>query len=348
MLYLETRDLKIAQITKILLRYDVEASISNNAIKLKGEVSDELVSELLDSITILSISNFEENAESNDNISEHPVEYHEILRRNDCKLLSITDDYELRYPNPKAGEVYMCDFGIPYGHELGGIRPALVVSIQNLGTVVCVVPFKSKINNVPIKYQIAQNDGTFEEIMHSEYSRKDGGLDFANERSIDKKRLRDYFGKLKPEIFHNCQKILLSIFKTRESNNFEIINQILSKVDIDELNQILIKPIPKIDKIKAIFTFLDFELEDIKTKYLIKAILFSFRYWKFDMKYLVHNLFQSDRDSKTERYTEQQIYYFIDSVVKEKFSNYGCTTLDFISVIKDIIKTGDTNEKSNI
>ena len=59
MLQLKTKPFDICRISKLLAQYNIkEASISNQLIILKGEISDELLGELCESINICNVQNF--------------------------------------------------------------------------------------------------------------------------------------------------------------------------------------------------------------------------------------------------------------------------------------------------
>ena len=58
MLQLQSKQLDICRIGKLLAKHNVNASITNKVINLYGEVSDDLLNQLYNSITICTVQNF--------------------------------------------------------------------------------------------------------------------------------------------------------------------------------------------------------------------------------------------------------------------------------------------------
>ena len=58
MLQLQSKKLDICRISKVLVKYNVKASIVNDVITLDGDISDDLISNLLDGIDIHIVRNF--------------------------------------------------------------------------------------------------------------------------------------------------------------------------------------------------------------------------------------------------------------------------------------------------
>lgn len=58
MLQLQLKELDICRVSKILAKYNIKASIANKTITLEGNISDELLSRLCNSITICTVQNF--------------------------------------------------------------------------------------------------------------------------------------------------------------------------------------------------------------------------------------------------------------------------------------------------
>lgn len=57
--------------------------------------------------------------------------------------------------NPKKGEIWLVDLNPSRGHEQRGIRPAVVVSVDEFNScpadLVVVVPITSKNKNIPLR-----------------------------------------------------------------------------------------------------------------------------------------------------------------------------------------------------
>lgn len=76
--------------------------------------------------------------------------------KNKTDIVVRTQKYNLKYPRVKRGELYMCDFGEPYGSEQGYKRFALIVQ-NNVGnysspTTIVVACTTKKKTKLPIHY----------------------------------------------------------------------------------------------------------------------------------------------------------------------------------------------------
>ena len=140
MLQLQTRKFDICRVSKLLVKYKIKASISDQVITLDGEVSDELLDELCNGLTISNVQNFssavfpltlnESDLPKSDDIVSSSTKGESVVKETSSHVAlipQITEEYDLLYPTVKRGEVYWCDFGEPYGSEQGYIRYAIVV-----------------------------------------------------------------------------------------------------------------------------------------------------------------------------------------------------------------------------
>ena len=116
------------------------------------------------------------------------------------------------YPTVKRGEVYLCDFGIPYGSEQGYIRYAIVIQ-NNTGnlhspTTIVLACTTEKKKDLPVHYSFTFSDenmidynplviGTEKNIVLGEQI-----------RTIDKKRLKKYLGTMNTEFMKKIKNIL--------------------------------------------------------------------------------------------------------------------------------------------
>ena len=134
MLQLQTKTIDICRISKLLVKYNIKASITDSIITLDGDVSDELLTQLCVGIDINSVQNFISQeplyvsrktpfANSEERISRKKVETHPAI----TTLSHQPSECDLIYSEVKRGEVYLCDFGQPYGSEQGFKRYALVI-----------------------------------------------------------------------------------------------------------------------------------------------------------------------------------------------------------------------------
>src|SRR5699024_3562297 len=72
----------------------------------------------------------------------------------------IIKSYNLKYSRVKHGEVYWCDFGEPYGHEIGYMRPAIILKkLDYLGWPLTIVaPISSQEVNSPFVIKLNCSD----------------------------------------------------------------------------------------------------------------------------------------------------------------------------------------------
>ena len=134
MLQLQTNNIDICRVTKLISKYNIKSTLTNSTITLDGDISEELIRHLCNEVGIISIQNFTSDIPpiNSEIILSTDVEEKE---KNEEKVISnptnISSDQIIsnftKFDKIKRGEVYWCDFGIPYGHEQGGLRPAIIV-----------------------------------------------------------------------------------------------------------------------------------------------------------------------------------------------------------------------------
>ncbi len=96
-------------------------------------------------------------------------------------------------PSPKRGEVWLADLGPTFGHERGGTRPVLVVSVDTFNAgrsgLVVVLPITSRIRTLPLHVPVTPPEGGL---------RTPSSILCDAVRSIDQGRLVDYWGAVNP------------------------------------------------------------------------------------------------------------------------------------------------------
>ena len=173
-----------------MIKYGAHAKINDNYIFLEGDISHFLLEDLLSKIQITTIQNYD--TFSGDGISSP-----------DKKIITETQDYDLRYPTVHQGEVFLCDFGTPYKSEQGFIRPAIVIQkdnyIQNPNALV--IPVTTTIKR---KYEFdwfgVLGQDTMVDYDTSFFSTKESVALTAMAKVVDKSRFRRYLGKLKKDV----------------------------------------------------------------------------------------------------------------------------------------------------
>ena len=213
MLQLQTNNADISRICKLLVKYSVNATISNTSLTLDGEISDEILSKLCEIVEVDLIQNFTSDKHSKTNYtyikSSHPLT---TTSHNNNPL--IMHDIDCDY-----GDIYMCDFGEPYAHEQGYIRPAIVVrnhktDINYFTTIVVPCTSKSKKPREGNYSLILSPDTMINYNPERVSSKKNTTVLTEKIREVDKSRLLRYMGTLKPETMQELQdKINLVIGK---------------------------------------------------------------------------------------------------------------------------------------
>jgi mRNA interferase MazF len=92
-------------------------------------------------------------------------------------------------PSPQRGEVWLADLDPTFGHEQGGRRPVLIVSVDSfnagLSGLVIVLPITSRIRPLPLHIPVNPPVGGL---------RKPSAILCDAVRSIDQRRLIDRWG----------------------------------------------------------------------------------------------------------------------------------------------------------
>lgn len=92
---------------------------------------------------------------------------------------------------PRRGEIWLTDFGVPIGHEVGYRRPAVVISsdrLNRVGAVAVVVPMTSRERQLPTHVRVS--------------ARRGSGLDAESwakvddVKSVSTDRLREHLGEM--------------------------------------------------------------------------------------------------------------------------------------------------------
>ena len=396
MLQLQAKPIDICRISKILVRYNIKASISNSTITLSGDISDELLTQLCNEIKINTIQNFISN-DSVETISDKNAEYIQTeIAEKPCEVKTTCVEksskvnttqpfptlshnlpaYNLIYPKVKRGEVYLCDFGDPYGSEQGNIRPAIIIQ-NDIGnsyspTTIIVACTSENKRNLPTHYKTLFSAENMVDFNSFRFSMKETIIMAEQIQTIDKTRLRKYIGTLTSDFMEIIEdKIDISLQLNRkvktiirkekvyvdrpkamvvetgtqkerkDVNMLQI--QLLSFVDIKEL--IKISQSKSTDDVKAqkILSLFGFNLNENGVQYLLKAIIASPKNDYFNLETL------SETISQTENIDKDEIKRLIVARVKETFGFKKAPTIDFIRLVNNFLIKQEVNyEKINI
>lgn len=380
MLQLQTKTFDICRISKLLVKHNIKASISNQVITLDGEISDELLGELCDGITICNVQNFggevipliqkETNYPESDEIVSTPTEVEDVAVKTPSDVVlapQITEKYDLLFSTVKRGEVYLCDFGEPYGSEQGNKRYAIVVqnddgNFHSPTTIVLACTTEQK-KRLPVHYHFVFSNENMIDYDVIRVGMEQNTVMAEQIRTVDKTRLRKFLGTMTPEFMNKMQDIIdislnlqrqeKVITKTekvyvdkpvyinvpadtnapKERKDLNMVQiQLLSLVDVNELFKIA--QARDSDKIKAekILGLFGFDMQRNGVQYLFKAILISPKEAYFNLETLCDSVAKSEPNVE-----KDEIKRLIVARIKEQFKFRKSPTIDFIRLVNSFL-----------
>lgn len=326
MLQLKTKNVDICRISKLLVRYNIKASITDSVITLDGDVSDELITQLCGSINICAVQNFISHEPLNvpDGTSFFKSEKHiqskvveepkEVVATQDTYTLSRQlPKYDLIYSKVKRGEMYWCDFGKPYGSEQGGYRPAIIIqnddgnlSSPNTIVIPCTTAYKAKLPTHYLFTFSSQNIidydlerlGTAENVFLAEHI-----------YTVAKARLRKYIGTVTPEVMEILQeKIDISLHLGRKIKTIvkqekvyidrpvpkkTMANQKVSK-ERKDVNMAQVQLLSFVDINELLKISQSYSTDEVKAQKILE--LFGFDFNKKGVQYLLKAIITSPKD----------------------------------------------------
>lgn len=393
MLQLQTKTLDLCRVSKLLVKHNIKASISNQVITLEGEISDELLGELCNGITICNVQNFvgevfpitlqESNIPKSDEIVSSSIKGKDVFKgtKSDVVLApQITEKYDLIYSTVKRGEVYLCDFGDPYGSEQGHKRYAIVVqnddgNLHSPTTIVLACTTEQK-KRLPVHHYFVFSDENMIDYDVLRVGTEQNVVMAEQIRTVDKTRLRKFLGTMTPKFMYRMQEIIdisLSLQRQekvitrtetvyvdkpvyrdvpvdtnapKERKDLNIVQmQLLSLVDVNDLFRIA--QARDSDKVKAekILRLFGFDMQKNGVQYLFKAILISPKEAYFNLETLCDSVAKSELDVG-----KDEIKRLIVARVKELFKFKKSPTIDFIRLVNSFLikKEDEQDEENNI
>lgn len=380
MLQLQTRPFDICRISKLLVKYEIKASISNQVITLDGEISDELLDELCDVITICKIQNFDgkvtqpiqkkSNYPESDEIVSNSTEAEDVAVKTHSSVVlapKVIEKYDLRYPTVKRGEVYLCDFGEPYGSEQGNKRHVIVVqnddgNFHSPTTIVLPCTTKRK-RRYPFHYHFSFSNENMLDYDVSRIGTRSNTVMAEQIQTVDKTRLRKFLGTMTPEFMSKLQdiidvsldlqrqgKVITKRKKEYVDKPVEVLAgtnapeeckdlkqmQLLSLVDINELFKIVQARDSNRIKVQKILELFGFDMQKNGVQYLFEAILISTQKAYFNLETLCDSVAKSE--PKIEK---DEVKRLIVARIKEQFKLRKSPAIDFIRLVnRFLIKKG--------
>lgn len=380
MLQFQTKANNICQISKLLVRYNIKASITDSVITLEGDVSDELLTQLCGSININAVQNFisqkplyvpKETSfiKSEEHISTEVVDktkHVESTVAEETEKVETTQtiptlshnpsEYNLIYPEVKRGEVYLCNFGEPNGCELGFKKYAIIIQndVGNLyspTTIVIGCTTRHEKESLPTHFNCTFSsrnmvDYDFERVVLAE------NVILAEQiRTVDKTRLRKYIGTLTPEFMNIIQdKIDISLHLSREK----------TMVDSDApkngkyVNMIQVQLLSFVDINELLKISHSYSSDDVKARRILE--LFGFDFKRNGVQYVLKAIIASPKDeyfnletlsesiSKAEDIEKEEVKRLIVARVKETFGFRKAPTIDFIRLVNNFLVKQEEEE----
>ena len=394
MLQLQTKANDICRISKLLVKYNnIKASITDSVITLEGDVSDELLTQLCSGIDINVVQNFISqeplyvpketsfitSAESiQTEVVEKPKQVETTVVEETEKVETTQtiptlshhpSEYDLIYSEVKRGEVYLCDFGEPYGSEQGFKRYAIVIqnddgNLHSPTTIVIACTTEHK-KRLPVHYHCTFSSRNMIDYDLARVGSAENVIMAEQIRTVDKTKLRKYVGTLTPEFMKIIEdKIDISLHLSRKVKTIEkkvyvdrpvpqktIVDpkapkkckdvnmaqvRLLSLVDINELLKISQSYSSDDIKVQRILELFGFDFKKNGVQYLLKAIIASPKDTYFNLETL------SESVSKTEGIDAEEVKRLIVARVKETFSFRKAPTIDFIRLVNNfLVKQGE-------
>lgn len=381
MLQLKAKNIDIYRIGKLLIRYGVKANISDDVITIDGNITDEMLESLLCSVEINTISNYSSCKTKQNCELKEDTNYQE----HNSKFEKVSKDYDSIYADVKRGEVYWCDLDPILGCEQGGSRPVVIVQNdegnEHSDTTIVLVCTTSHIKIGSTQYRCFFNSITMEQEPVSFFHRPNTIM-AEHIRTIDKKRLREYVGTLKPEVMSELEKkMCVSLYLNQEvepevrekivyvdkpvEKIVYVDKPVLVKADINpnteierkdvNMNQVQILSLVDISELMKI------SQENIPYKSKVEKIvkLFGFDLEKNGVQYLVQAIIVSPKYkyfnletlteliSKEKEVDAEEIKRLIVARVKETLHFKKAPTIDFIRLINAFVKQEDYDETNN-
>ena len=356
MLQIRTREeIDIFQMSKLLVKYNITAHISNQDIVLDGNISDELLIMLQNSIKIVSVQNYTDS--DNTDVIKMPDSV-PIIQDDDKKdkkvhhqkqILSpqIIKKYDLKYPFVEPGEVYWCDFGVPYEHEIGYMRPAII--LKNLNNLSLPLAFVIPVTCTEINSEFAIKLNCFDEIIYNSnnhLSKEYAFIVLEQMRVIDKSRLREFIGTISNQVNESIEEFLIKLWDLYPNKNLVSINQKLSQqylnLNIRQIELLSMVNIPEMieinkanytNKVKAekFLKLFGFNINAVEVQYIYQAIIIASKTQNYTFNKLCELI---ANDSK---YSKIEIERFINSGLKKQFNFKHSFAIDFIRLINNFL-----------
>lgn len=366
MLEFIAKNINICEVSKILIKHNVNATVTNDIITITGDISEELLTKILSGIKVNIVRNYDGLSKSTtiESTVANSEVLHELEKKSkleqlvndsfceDSELELITDEFDLRYNNVKRGEVYLCKVDNSKGSEQRKVRPAMIiqndVGNQNSPTTIVLFFTTKPKKELPVHHYFNYDEYTVKDYFES-YLKNIPNRNCAlaeQIRTIDKRRLRKYLGTMSDEFIESINDIVrisLGINATDKKEDISEdleekskdlnLNQIkvLESVDITKLLHIKESDILIDDKILEILKTFGFDMEKEGMDFLVSAMRISKDIKDFTLDSICEEI------SKYNAVSKEHIHDLIVARVKEKFDFKKFPTTDFIRLANSFL-----------
>lgn len=341
---LKSQSFDYKRICEILTKYNVDISNANSSISINRPKTNSTTDEKTENSDIILLQSF---------LKEIINEYSETSVNTEIN----SSMHDLKYSTVTRGEIYKCDFGNPYGSEQGYERYAIVVQCDignkhSPTTIVlaCTTEVKSP---MLVHFEIIFSNENMIDYDEQIVGNKKNTILAEQIRTVDKRRLREYVGKLKPKYMEQIDNIIeksLSIksrtiekivyvdvpIVKKEKSKLSITQmKILSYINIKELIKIIESHETNENKCPEILKLFGFDLKKNGVQYLENLIIKSLKYEQFNLETLTKM-----PDCNTDGVDSEELKRLMIARVKEVFKIKSCT-LDFIRLINSFLVKGE-------
>ena len=335
------KNFDIVQVILALAKYNLQANVTRKKIILEDvEIPNEVlksISELVPKYIVRNFINQESLSETKNITSEQEKSKLEEKSSTifsetytQLKTLGKVEIYDLKFKSAKAGDVFYADFGVPYEHEIGFERPAIVLFEFDDRALVLPCTTNPKTFNGTFKLSfVKENFKSYNWIPNITEST---GL-INQLRVIDKSRLRQKIGSLSDEKMNEIRLTLETYFvfniTTLSYNQLKL----LSLVDRDKLLECIKNSKPNNAKIDEILKLFGFDLTVQGVSYLSDAIQIALNLDNFNLDILCEKVSKS----KNTIHPQQEVQRLIVARFKDRF-NKKFKSIEFIRLIKTLLK----------
>lgn len=315
----------IFSVIKVLANYNLQTCVSNQKILFEDAL---IPSNVLTDICAL-LPNY---TVRNYSLTEVPKVLSEA--HTELKTVDKVERTEAKYKSTVKGDVFYCDFGSPYEHEIAYNRPAIV--LWNFFDRVLVLPCTTNETIYEGKFKISFKSDNFKVLDKPMSVTESMGI-IGQMRVVDKTRLITKIGTLKKDTFDEIVSNIQAFFL------FGVTGLSLTQFDILKLNMSKMAEIvsneseePISLKIDRILNLYGFNSNSNGVSYLHDAILYSINMETFNVSSLSQEVSKKLSAKVPATEVERLIIARFKDVFGKKYK-----TIDFIRLINVLLKEGN-------